>query len=121
MKEIKLSDDVFKKTKYFVHDDLTEQEELLIDKLILNEDLKERYKKYGLCEECKQPNTGSDIYLRSYAWCQSCNPKRFQQNFKNWTSGNHEVDEFIQKMQLKVKKCNEILEWIEYDKFENVE
>jgi serine/threonine protein kinase len=45
----------------------------------------------------------------------------FQQNFKYWTSGNHDVDEFIQKAQLKAKNQFEILEWIEYDRFENVE
>ena len=121
MKEIKLSDDVFKKTKYFVHDDLTEQEELLIDKLILNEELKVRYKKHGLCEECKQPNTGHIYIYILYGWCQSCNAKRFQQNFKNWTSGNHDIDEYIQNSQLKAKCHEEVLEWIEYDKFENVE
>ena len=47
--------------------------------------------------------------------------EHLQQNFKNWTSGNHEVDEFIQKVQLKANKRDEVLEWIEYDKFENVE
>ena len=31
-------------------------------------------------------------------YCQLCNSKRFQQNFQNWTSGNHEVNEFIQKI-----------------------
>ncbi|GBC33770.1 kinase-like domain-containing protein [Rhizophagus irregularis DAOM 181602=DAOM 197198] len=31
------------------------------------------------------------------------NAKHFQQNFKNWTSGNHEVDKLIQKTQLKAK------------------
>ena len=35
-----------------------------------------------ICEECNQENTGD------YYWCRSCNAKRFQQNFKNWTSGN---------------------------------
>src|SRR5256885_11184544 len=59
------------------------------NKLILNEELKERYKYYGLCEECKQPNTG-------YNWCQNCNAKRFQQNFKNWTSGNDDIDELLE-------------------------
>jgi len=47
---------------------------LLIDKLITNEELKQRYKKHDLCKECKQPNN-------YYNWCQSCNSKRFQQNF----------------------------------------
>src|SRR5207302_1687296 len=40
---------------------------------------------------------------------------------KNWTSGNHDIDEFIQNSQLKAK-CSEVaLEWIEYDKLENFE
>ena len=70
-----------------------------------------RYK-YDVCEECEQPNTG-------FLWCQSCYAQRFQQNFKNWTSENHDIDEYIQNSQLKAKSYEEALEWIEYDKFEN--
>ena len=114
MEEIKLSDDVFDQIKDFNCWNLTEEQKLLIDKLILNEELKERYKENGLCGECKQPNTG-------YDWCQPCTSKYFQQNFKNWTSGNHDVDEFIQKAQLKTNNHEQIIEWIEYDRFENVE
>ncbi|GBC29097.2 kinase-like domain-containing protein [Rhizophagus irregularis DAOM 181602=DAOM 197198] len=102
--------------KDFDHEDLTKEQILLIDKLILNEELKIRYKRNGLCKECKQPNTANYSI-----WCTSCNAKNFQQNFKNWTSGNHEVDKFIQKAQLKAKNYKEVLEWIEYDGFENVE
>jgi len=72
------------------------------------------YIKYGVCEECGQPNTG-------FFWCQSCNVQHFQQNFKNWTSEDHNIDEFIQISQLKAKCCEEVLELIEYNKFENVE
>ncbi|RGB27367.1 kinase-like domain-containing protein [Rhizophagus diaphanus] len=114
MEEFKLSDDVFEQIKDFKHWRLTDEQKLLIDKLILNEELKERYKENGLCKECKQPNTGDD-------WCKSCIAKHFQQNFKNWTSGNDEVDKLIQTTQLKAKEYKEILEWIEYDRFENVE
>src|SRR5438045_2996245 len=115
MEEIKLSDDVIKQIIDFDYLLLTKEQELLIDKLILNEELKEHYKKYGLCKECKQPNTG-DI-----RWCQPCNAKRFQQNFQNWTSGNHDIDELIQKSQLKAKNYLEVIEWVEYDRFKNVE
>ena len=115
MEEIKLSDDVIEQIKDFTYWHLTEEQKLLIDKLILNEELKKRYDFYGLCKECKQPNTG-DIW-----WCQSCNAKRFQQNFQNWTSGNHDIDEFIQKTQLKARNHREVIEWVEYDRFENVE
>ena len=110
MEEIKLSDDIFDQIKDFNCWNLTEEQKLLIDKLILNEELKERYKDYGLCNKCKQP--------RPTFWCQVC---VFQQNFKNWTSGNHDIDEFIQKAQLKAKNEVQVLEWIEYDRFENVE
>ena len=119
MEGIKLSDDVIEQIKDFNHNNLTEEQELLIDKLILNEELKERYKRNGLCKECKQPNTGTTNY--GYKWCQSCNGKRFQQNFQNWTSGNHDIDELIQRTQLNAKNQREILEWIEYDRFENIE
>src|ERR1043165_6543513 len=111
MEEIKLSDDVIDQIKDFNHYKLTEEQNLLIDKLILNEELKECYKEYGLCENCKQPKN-------NIKWCRIC---VFQQNFKNWTSGNHDVDEFIQKAQLKAKDEEQIIEWIEYDRFENVE
>ena len=117
MEEIKLSDDVIEQIKDFDYKNLTEEQELLIDKLILNEELKEHYKKYGLCKECKQPNTG----YTGFYWCLSCNAKRFQQNFQNWTSGNHDIDKFIQKTQLKARNYKEVIEWVEYDRFENVE
>src|ERR1051325_1324248 len=106
-----LSDSVYEQIKDFNHVYLTEEQESLVDKLILDEELKNNYKKYGLCKKCKQPKN-------NYDWCRICN---FQQNFKNWTSGNHDVDKFIQKTQLKATLNEEVLEWIEYDSFENVE
>src|SRR5581483_8434327 len=75
----------------------------------------QRYIDYGLCKGCKQPNTGDD-------WCQPCNSKHFQQNFNNWrTSGNSDVDKLIQESQLNAKSNWEKLEWIEYDRFEDIE
>jgi len=115
MEQSYISDDVFEQIKDFDLKYLTEEQKLLIDKLIPNEELKQRYKNYGLCKGCKQPNTG---YVN---WCQSCNSKRFQQNFKNWTSGNSDVDKLIQESQLNAKSEDEKLEWIEYDRFENIE
>src|SRR5580765_8164419 len=111
MEEIKLSDDVIDQIKDFEDWNLTEEQELLIDKLILNDELKQCYKENGLCEKCGQPKNNG-------FWCRVC---VFQQNFKNWTSGNHDVDEFIQNAQLKAKDYQQVIEWIEYDRFENVE
>ena len=69
---------------------------------------------YGTCEECNQENTGD-------YWCRSCNAKRFQQNFKNWTSGNDDIDKFIQHTQLSANNYEQVLEWIPYDRFRNIE
>src|SRR5947209_8716419 len=111
MEQNYISDDKFEQIKDFNHRNLSEEQKLLIDKLIPNEELKQRYIDYGLCKGCKQPN----------GWCQPCNSKHFQQNFKNWTSGNSDVDKLIQESQLNAENYREVLEWIEYDRFENIE
>ena len=98
----KLSDDVINQIKDFTYYYLTEEQKSLIDELIPNEELRNRYKNNGLCKECSQPNTG-------YNWCQSCNSKHFQCDFNKWTSGNKEIDEFIQNFQLKATCCEETL------------
>ena len=63
---LKFSDDVFNQIKDFTkckhrygddypfYDHLTQEQKSLIDELIPNEELRERYKKHGLCEECSQ-------------------------------------------------------------------
>src|SRR6266498_2416806 len=65
-----------------------------------------------LCEECNQ-NTG-------YKWCKACNSKSFQQNFKKWTSGNVDIDKFIQETQLSANSHHQVLEWIPYDRFYDI-
>ena len=108
--DIIIDSNVIEVIKDFDHRNLTEEQELLTNKIILDERLKGCYKEYGLCEECKQP-------LNHY-WCRICN---FQQNFQDWTSGNDDIDKFIQKAQLKATQNAEVLEWIEYNRFEDVE
>src|SRR3954462_4549269 len=121
---LKLSEDVINQIKDFpetttyyegypFYDHLTEEQKSLIDELIPNEELRKRYKKHGLCKECSQPNT-------DYEWCQSCNSKHFQQDFNKWTSGNKEIDEFIQKFQLSATRYKEVLEWIPYERFSDI-
>src|SRR5689334_15138620 len=98
MDEIKISDDVYEQIKDFPKSGLlTKEQRSLIDRLILNEELKKRYLSFCVCKMCKQPNTGH------YSWCQPCVSDHFQPNFKSWTSGNNEVDKLIQKAQLEAK------------------
>ncbi|PKK59564.1 hypothetical protein RhiirC2_794669 [Rhizophagus irregularis] len=50
-----------------------------------------------------------------------CHAVRFQQSFKSWTSGDDDVDKFIQGTQLSAHKgVNEALEWIPYDRLYNI-
>jgi hypothetical protein len=45
----------------------------------------------------------------------------FQQNFKNWTSGNKDIDKFIQDIQLSAHHdASKALEWISYNRFRNI-
>src|SRR5215469_1049388 len=66
-----------------------------------------------LCEECNQKNTG-------IKWCKPCNAKHFRQNFENWTSGNVDIDRFIQDTQLSSNNNRRVLEWIPYDRFYDI-
>ncbi|GBC06258.1 hypothetical protein RclHR1_06710008 [Rhizophagus clarus] len=72
--------------------------------------LKNCERKYGKCFECKQINTGKN-------WCHTCNSKRFQQNFDNWTSGNDDIDKLIQNAQLSAENHYQVLEWISFNRF----
>jgi hypothetical protein len=50
-----------------------------------------------------------------------CETKYFQHNFKNWTSGNNDIDKFIQNTQLLAhNNVSKPLEWIPYERFNNI-
>ena len=66
---------------------------------------------YGVCPDCKAPNTGR-------AWCNKCDPGKFLKEGK--TSGNPEIDNLIYESQLKTKHYDNNLEWIPYDRFRNI-
>src|SRR6266542_2336222 len=66
----------------------------------------------SLCKECNQKN--------DHNWCKACNAKYFQQDFENWTSGNVDIDKFIQETQLSANTYFRALEWVPYDRFYNI-
>jgi hypothetical protein len=53
-----------------------------------------------------------------------CNSIHFQRNFINWTSGNNDIDKFIQSIQSTQlsahEKVTDALEWIPYDRLHNI-
>src|SRR5437763_1925276 len=66
---------------------------------------------YGVCPDCKAPNTGN-------AWCEKCDPGKFLKEGK--TSGNPEIDNLIYESQLKTTRYSNNLEWIPYDRFQDI-
>ncbi|PKC54962.1 hypothetical protein RhiirA1_476392, partial [Rhizophagus irregularis] len=57
--------------------------------------------------------------------CKKCNyvcyAIHFQHKFKDWTSGNEDIDKFIQVIQLLAhNNTDEVLEWIPYNKFDDI-
>src|ERR1051325_7021732 len=87
--------------------------EVVNDEIVYMEDLEKRKEAYGICGECNEPGTGE-------YWCQPCNAKRFKENFKNWTSENKNIDEFIQQSQLNIVHRYKCIEWIPFENFQNV-
>src|SRR5437016_3720043 len=66
----------------------------------------------GKCKEC--------FRVKTTYHCYSCTRKHFQQDFDKWTSGNKNIDKLIQDIQLTNKYINRILEWIPYNKFNDI-
>jgi ferredoxin len=57
--------------------------------------------------------------------CKKCNrvcyAMHLQQNFESWTSGNDDIDKFIQDTQLSAHySTKEVLEWIPYNRFSDI-
>ena len=69
------------------------------------------YYEYGVCPDCKKPNTGM-------AWCKKCDPGKFLKEGK--TSGIPEIDNLIYESQLKTTHYSRNLEWIPYDRFQDI-
>ncbi|CAB4439856.1 unnamed protein product [Rhizophagus irregularis] len=67
------------------------------------------------CEKCGELYTYDCSGL-----CKPCNINYFKNEFKNWTSGNEIIDNFILEMQLKNNGYNKIVEWIPYNQFINI-
>src|SRR3954447_10146019 len=103
---------MFKQVKLYSNKGYNNSEVLKIYGISQNPDtkdyimiLQDRY--YELyCENCdeKYPNT-------KYKWCRSCQ-----------TSGNKQIDDFIQEKQLNINWHNDIgFEWIPYNQFNSIE
>src|SRR5947207_10824869 len=71
------------------------------------------------CEKCGEQYT--DSHYVSCNWCKQCVINHLKTNFTSWTSGNKDIDNYIQEMQLQFNDPDNIVfEWIPYSQFNNI-
>ncbi|UZO22921.1 uncharacterized protein OCT59_015269 [Rhizophagus irregularis] len=57
-----------------------------------------------------------------YKWCKPCQIDFLKNNFINWTSGNKQIDNFIQEKQLQIYNPSEmVFEWIPYNQLTGIQ
>ncbi|EXX76956.1 Ipl1p [Rhizophagus irregularis DAOM 197198w] len=66
-----------------------------------------------ICESCNQE------CLATF-YCECCIRNHLRIKFSNWTSGNADIDNLIQKCQMETILPNTIIEWIPYDRIKNI-
>ncbi len=107
----------FKKQTILADESLTKDEKSEVIKL-LNIDY-DNYKILDnegtkrICENC-QDECLATLY------CEHCVRNYLKENFSNWTSGNCDIDNLIQKCQIETLKPDRIVEWIPYNNLQNI-
>ncbi|RHZ82815.1 hypothetical protein Glove_103g216 [Diversispora epigaea] len=66
------------------------------------------------CDNCQN-------WYQATQYCEFCIRKYLKNNFRNWTSGNEEIDKLIQECQQKTVSPQCVIEWINYYQFEDIE
>ncbi|GBB96775.1 hypothetical protein RclHR1_02830011 [Rhizophagus clarus] len=77
------------------------------EKVLLNEGTRR------ICENCNKKCLAT-------LYCERCVRDYLNRKFSNWSSGNNDIDNLIQKCQKKSLGPNEIVEWIPYYNLENI-
>ncbi|CAB4436710.1 unnamed protein product [Rhizophagus irregularis] len=77
------------------------------DKVIFNSGAKR------ICENCKQECLAT-------LYCEYCVRNYLKEDFSNWTSGNDDIDNLIQKCQMESLMPNMVVEWIPYSDLVNI-
>ncbi|PKC61069.1 kinase-like protein [Rhizophagus irregularis] len=67
-----------------------------------------------ICENCNQKCLAT-------LYCEYCVQNYLKAKFSNWTSGNNDIDNLIQKCQLVTLNPAMIVEWIPYNNLKNIE
>src|SRR5204863_7413702 len=67
-----------------------------------------------ICENCSQECLAT-------LYCELCVRNYLKANFPNWTSGNDNINNLIRECQLETFMPEKVIEWIPYDKLQDIE
>ena len=67
-----------------------------------------------ICENCNQECLAT-------LFCEYCVRNYLKSKFSNWTSGNDDIDNLIQQCQIETLTPGRIMEWIPYNKLQDIE
>jgi len=73
------------------------------------------YFESAYCKQC-----GNKYTYKRYKWCKQCQINNLKKNFTQCTSGNKQIDSFIQERQLEIYYTDIVFEWIPYSQFNKV-
>ena len=108
----------FKKQTILTDESLTNDEKTVAIR-ILNKDYDRNKIIYNegtrrICENCNKECLAT-------LYCEYCVRDYLKAKFSDWTSGNDEIDNLIQKCQLRTLMPNLVVEWIPYNKLQNIQ
>ncbi|GET66834.1 kinase-like domain-containing protein [Rhizophagus irregularis DAOM 181602=DAOM 197198] len=107
----------FRKRTILADKSLTKDEKSYVVKL-LNKDF-DKFKildNEGTKRICK--NCHDECLATLY--CEHCVRNHLKSNFSNWTSGNNDIDNLIQQCQMETFRPDRIIEWIPYNKLQDI-
>src|ERR1051325_10318924 len=94
----------------------TDEKKYAISTLTKTYDRNKVYSNKGtkrLCENCL-------LECLATTYCEHCIRTYLRNNFSNWTSGNNDIDNLIQKCQIESSKPDKIIEWIPYNNLQDI-
>ncbi|EXX64102.1 Cla4p [Rhizophagus irregularis DAOM 197198w] len=119
---------------YNVHDDIHKQNKFMVETIIVDNSLTDDEKTEAIkilnidydrnkvrnnegtrriCENCNQECLAT-------LYCEFCFRNYLKLKFSNWTSGNDNIDNLIQKCQMETYVPYKIIEWIPYDNLKDI-
>ena len=107
----------FEKQTVLADESLTKDEKTEAVRLLIKD--YDRYKVLNntgtkrICENCNQECLAT-------LYCEYCVRNYLKANFPNWTSGNNNIDNLIQKCQMETLMPEKVIEWIPYNNLQNI-